>query len=196
MGRDCAPGEAKAQPQDGRVEVSYVGGFAVEGCRGRCAKVRKAEVLMAGLRHLGRQVFGVVATGLLLSGGAARADAPAVTIETPWVRFLLPSIPAAAYMTLRNGGDTDMLLTGAATPACGMLMLHKSQDNSGMSMMMDVTTITIPAHGAVTLAPGGYHLMCMQPRMKVGDTVHLTLTFADGATVAATAEVYGAQSGP
>jgi copper(I)-binding protein len=89
-----------------------------------------------------------------------------------------------------------MLLTGAATPACGMLMLHKSQDNSGMSMMMDVTTITIPAHGAVTLAPGGYHLMCMQPRMKVGDTVHLTLTFADGATVAATAEVYGAQSGP
>ncbi len=151
---------------------------------------------MAGLRHLGRQVFGVVATGLLLSGGAARADAPAVTIETPWVRFLLPSIPAAAYMTLRNGGDTDMLLTGAATPACGMLMLHKSQDNSGMSMMMEVGTITVPAHGAVTLAPGGYHLMCMQPKMQRGGKVPVTLKFADGSIVLLVLPVYGPAGPP
>jgi copper(I)-binding protein len=148
------------------------------------------------LRDFLRRVFILAAGCVGLSGGAAPAAAPGVTVEKPWLRFLLPSLPAAAYMSLRNAGAADVVLTAAASPACGMLMLHKSEDDSGMSMMMDVTTITIPAHGAVTLAPGGYHLMCMQPRMKVGDTVHLTLTFADGATVAATAEVYGAQSGP
>lgn len=143
-----------------------------------------------------RRVFPLAAAGLLLSGHAAPAAAPGVTVEKPWLRFLLPSLPAAAYMTLHNTGDADVVLTAAASPACGMLMLHESKDDSGMSMMMDVSTITIQAHGAVTLAPGGYHLMCMQPKMKVGDIVHLTLTFADGAKIATTAEVYGAQSGP
>jgi len=149
---------------------------------------------MAVLQNSLKPVLALAA--LLLATPPAEADSPAVTIEKPWVRYLLPSIPAAAYMTLHNDSATDVVLTRAASPACGMLMLHKSQDDSGMAMMMDVGTITIPAHGAVIFAPGGYHLMCMQPAMKVGDTVHLTLTFQNGATLTTTAAVYGAQNGP
>jgi copper(I)-binding protein len=125
----------------------------------------------------------------------AAAD-PAVSVNKPWVRYLLPSVPAAAYMNVQNNSDSPATLTAAASPACGMLMLHKSEDSSGMSMMMDVPSITIPAHGSVTLAPGGYHLMCMQPDMKVGDTVKLTLTFQNGAKLDVSAPVYGAQSSP
>jgi copper(I)-binding protein len=119
-----------------------------------------------------------------------------ITISKPWMRYLLPSIPAAGYMVITNRGDAPVTLTGAASPACGMLMLHESTETSGMAMMMAVPTITIPAGGSVSLAPGGYHLMCMAPVMKVGDQVPVTLTFADGAKHAATLPVYGAQTQP
>ncbi|MDR3520515.1 MAG: copper chaperone PCu(A)C [Acidocella sp.] len=133
---------------------------------------------------------------LVLLPVAARAATPELTVEKPWMRYLLPSIPAAGYMELQNPGAADVVITGAASPACGMLMLHKSTDTSGMAMMMDVPSITVPAHGSVTLAPGGYHLMCMQPAMKLGDNVPVTLSLQDGSTVSASLPVYGAQSSP
>jgi copper(I)-binding protein len=124
------------------------------------------------------------------------AAAQPLTVAKAWVRYLLPTIPAAGYMTIKNNGATDAVLVAAASPACGMLMLHESQDNSGMSMMMDVPKITIPAHGSVTFAPGGYHLMCMSPSMAIGDRVRMTLSFQNGETLSVTAPVYGAQTAP
>ena len=128
-----------------------------------------------------------------LTAGAAPAG---VTVQKPWIRYLLPSIPAAGYMVLTNSGNSDAVLTQAASPACGMLMLHKSEDDSGMAMMMDVPNVTVPAHGSVTFAPGGFHLMCMQPSMKIGDKIPVTLTFQDGSTLATVMPVYGAQNAP
>ncbi|MDE8348573.1 MAG: copper chaperone PCu(A)C [Acidocella sp.] len=126
----------------------------------------------------------------------AQAATPELIVVKPWMRYLLASIPAAGYMELQNPGAADVVITGAASSACGMLMLHKSSDTSGMAMMMDVQSITVPAHGSVTLAPGGYHLMCMQPAMKPGDKVALTLSLQNGGTVAAVLPVYGAQNAP
>jgi copper(I)-binding protein len=130
---------------------------------------------------------------LLLPAAAQAGD---VTVAKPWMRYLLPSIPAAGYMVLQNNGDAPAVLTGASSPACGSLMLHQSQDDSGMATMMMVRRIAIPAHGSVSLAPGGYHMMCMDPKMKVGDSVPVTLTLQDGTTIAAVMPVYGAQSAP
>ncbi len=143
-----------------------------------------------------QQILSLVLACLLAMLRLAQAASPTVTVEKPWMRYLLPSLPAAGYMTLTNSGNTDAVLTGAASPACGMLMLHKSQDDSGMAMMMNLQTITIPANGSVTFAPGGYHLMCMQPKMKIGDQLPITLNFQDGSSLTATMPVYGAQSAP
>ncbi len=99
-------------------------------------------------------------------------------------------------MVLENPGDVDVVVTGATSPACGMLMLHESKDDSGMAMMMDVPSITVKAHGSVTFAPGGYHLMCMQPVMKIGDKVRVVLNLQGGGTVDAMVPVYGAQTSP
>ena len=131
-----------------------------------------------------------------VSSPMAWAATSSVTVEKPWIRYLLPNIPAAGYMMLQNTGDNAAVLTAAASPACGMLMLHESQDDSGMAMMMDVPSVTIPAHGSISFAPGGFHLMCMQPRMKVGDNVPVTLSFQDGSTLGAILPVYGAQTAP
>jgi len=177
---------------------------------GKVCGEAEAAVCGEGLT-MRRLVFGVL-LGLLLPlaapaqmsmpmGGTmnvpmtAPANAP-VGVDKPWMRYLLPNIPAAAYMQLYNKGAAPEVLTSAASPACGMVMLHESQDDSGMAMMMDVPDLTIPAGGSVALAPGGYHLMCMNPVMKTGTLVTVTLRFQGGATLPVTMPVYGPAGAP
>jgi hypothetical protein len=99
-------------------------------------------------------------------------------------------------MTLQNASDRAVVLTKAASPACGMLMAHKTEDKGGMATMAPVQSITVPAHGTFAFAPGGYHLMCMQPQMKPGEAVSVTLTFADGQLVVASFDVHGVKYKP
>ena len=124
------------------------------------------------------------------------AAAAGVSVAHPWMRYLLPNLPAAGYMVLSNSGDDDAMLTGAASPDCGMLSLHESKDDSGMAMMMNERSIRVPAHGSVNFAPGGFHLMCMQPRMRVGGAVPVTLIFQDGRRLTIEMPVYGPDSAP
>lgn len=128
----------------------------------------------------------IVAAGLLstlVATGTALA-AP-IAITGGWMRALPGNLPAGGYFTLKNGSEKAITLTGAESPACGMLMLHKSEEMSGMSSMSDVESIDIPAGSTVNFAPGGYHLMCMDPVLKQGTTVTVTLQFAGGAKIAA-----------
>jgi periplasmic copper chaperone A len=55
-----------------------------------------------------------------------------------------------------------------------------------MSSMSSVAQIDILAGGTLSFAPGGYHLMCMNPTalMKQGSSVPVTLDFADGSKIA------------
>lgn len=129
---------------------------------------------------------------MLLTGTAA--SAAGLTIEKPWMRLIVKARPAAGYFTVMNDTDTSVALTGAASPACGMLMLHQSVEENGVGKMLPVKSVTVPAHGRISFAPGGYHLMCMQPQssMGVGKSVPVTLKFAHGQTLTADFPVKGA----
>jgi copper(I)-binding protein len=119
---------------------------------------------------------------------AAPACAGDLTIGDAWFRALPANLPSGGYFTLHNGGAAAVSLAGASSPACGMLMLHKTDDMNGMSSMSDVARIPVAAGGTLTFAPGGYHLMCMSPTaaMKPGAKVAVTLEFAGGAKLRAT----------
>jgi periplasmic copper chaperone A len=139
----------------------------------------------------------LVAVGLaLMPGLAAASSATDVTVQQPWVRYLLPSVPAGGYLVLVNNTDTPATLTGASSPDCASLMLHQSMNMGGTSMMMPVESVPVPAHGQAELVEGGYHLMCMAPKMKAGDKIAITLNFADGSHLAVIAPVYGAVGAP
>jgi copper(I)-binding protein len=129
----------------------------------------------------------------LASPAMAFAGASELIVQDGWMRMLIPSRPAAGYFTLRNDGDAARTLVGASSPACGMLMLHRSVHQGGQDRMEMVKSVDVPAHGAVSFAPGGYHLMCTSPKASVrpGGSVPVTLRFADGATVEATFAVKG-----
>jgi copper(I)-binding protein len=123
---------------------------------------------------------------LLAVLAAAPAWAGQVTVSNAWFRSLPGSLPAGGYFTLHNAGASALQLTGAESSACGMLMLHRSTSMNGMSKMEDVTSVPVPAGGSISFAPGGYHLMCMDPAaaMKPGGHVPVTLDFADGSKIA------------
>jgi copper(I)-binding protein len=136
---------------------------------------------------------GALALFLLTVAPLTAVAAGAISVEKPWMRFIIKARPAAGYMTLRNSGDTPVALISASSPACGMLMLHQSKEVNGIEKMLPVKSVTVPAHGDVSFAPGGYHLMCMKPQaaMQVGHSVPVTLKFADGETVSAQYPVKG-----
>jgi copper(I)-binding protein len=52
---------------------------------------------------------------------------------------------------------------------------------------MDMPAVAVPAGGEVEFAPGGLHLMCMNPRamLRAGSTVPVTLQFSDGTSLPA-----------
>jgi len=126
-----------------------------------------------------------IALGSLLL--SAPAHAAEVTVTDGWIRALPGHLPAAGYFVLRNVGSRDLFLTGASSPVCGMLMLHKSSSDNGMANMTDMDDVAIPAGGSVTFAPGGLHLMCVDPKpLKLGSGVPVTLQFSTGKNVTAT----------
>jgi len=134
------------------------------------------------------KAFAVVACcSVLAAAGGAQAAGSAVRVSDAWMRLIIPARPAAGYFTLGNDGATPLVLVGAASPGCGMLMLHRSDNAGGVEQMAMVPSIPVPAHGSVAFAPGGYHLMCLSPApsLRHGTTVPVTLKFADGDSVTA-----------
>ena len=118
---------------------------------------------------------------------AGSAEAAQIAIANAWFRWLPAHLPAAGYFDLHNGRAKPIALTGADSPDCGALMLHKSDQKSGVDTMSDVSSVDIPAGGTLKFAPGGYHLMCMDPGpvLKPGATVTVRLHLANGATIPA-----------
>lgn len=123
--------------------------------------------------------------GLLCAGGAYAAQADHVRASDAWIRVMPAGLPAGGYVTLRNDGGEPAVLQGASSATYGSVMLHQSSTETGMGRMRMVDRLEIPAQGQVALAPGGYHLMLMNAKAAVqpGQTVRVTLRFADGSSL-------------
>jgi periplasmic copper chaperone A len=141
-----------------------------------------------------RALFVLCAVCAVLAGGAPGVGAAGLALSNPWFRLVLPSLPAAGYFTLLNPTGSARTLVGAASPGCGMLMLHRSLSEHGEERMVMVERVAVPAYGKVSFAPDGYHLMCMSPtaQMRPGQSVPVTLRFADGTSLTATFPVRNA----
>jgi copper(I)-binding protein len=138
-------------------------------------------------------VLAAAILAVVLNAPAASAADGSIRIEKPWMRFIIKARPAAGYFMLHNDGDAAVTLTGAASSACGMVMLHQTKEMNGVEKMLPVKSVTVPAHGKIGFQPGGYHLMCMKPQstMIIGASVPVTLKFASGKTVTAPFPVKG-----
>jgi copper(I)-binding protein len=128
----------------------------------------------------------------ILLASSVTAQAAPFEVSGAWFRALPGKAPAGGYFTVQNNTGRDVTITGASSDACGMLMIHQSSNKGGMSGMMMMDEVKVPAGGKVAFAPGGYHLMCEQPKMKIGGKVPVTLHFAGGNSATVAFEVRGA----
>lgn len=135
------------------------------------------------------------------SSGAAKASTPAASgpkLSVSGAYIPMPSLPdmAAGYFVLRNDGDRAATLIAVSSPQAQSVSMHRST----ASTMVDLPTVQVPPHGAVTFARGGRHLMLMglHPAPKVGALVQLNLRFDDAppVTVEATVQPLTYQPGP
>ena len=121
---------------------------------------------------------------VFLTAMTAAANAAPFDITDAWFRSLPGKLPAGGYFTVQNNTGREVAITGASSEACGMLMIHQSSNKGGMSGMSMMEKVVVPVGGIVRFAPGGTHLMCEQPKMKIGAKVPVLLHLSDGSAVA------------
>jgi len=133
------------------------------------------------------------ATATAASATTETATANPMTPSAAWARATAPGIVTGAiYLTITNTGDIPDDLLSASSPAAATVELHRHLMRADGSMaMVHVEKLAIPAHGNITCAPGGYHLMLFnlaQP-LVAGTHIPLLLTFAHAGTVTTSAVV-------
>jgi copper(I)-binding protein len=97
----------------------------------------------------------------------------------------------AAYMILRNSGDTADRLVKAESDVADAVELHKTTMEGNMMMMAPVENIEIPAKSQAELKPGGFHVMLigLKRELKAGEKIKLKLQFEKAGMQEVEAEV-------
>ena len=117
-----------------------------------------------------------------------------IVIEKPWARATPKGTEVGgAYLTIQNKGATADRLTGGSADFA-TVEIHETKSENGVMEMREVAGgLNIAAHGAVQLAPGGYHIMfthLAHPLTK-GDTIKATLNFEHAGAVPVDFKVLG-----
>jgi copper(I)-binding protein len=85
-------------------------------------------------------------------------------------------------MEISNHSDGNIKLLSANTKDYKRLELHKTVFQGGMMKMIKQDFMSIPAHSKLTLKPGSWHIMMIQPKKvpREGDSVVIKLVFDNG----------------
>lgn len=122
-----------------------------------------------------------IVLGLLCCVGSVMASV--LTVEDVYVREVVPgSSNTAAFMTLSNQSDKDIVITGAWSRIAKKVELHGHTMYHGMMKMEPVSQIVVKANSKIVLKPGGLHVMFLQlvEQLKEGETVDFILLLSDG----------------
>lgn len=111
------------------------------------------------------------------------ALADTVKVDAPWVRATAPGQKVAGgFMTLT--ADADMVLVGGSSPVSKHFELHYMKMENGVMEMRQMKEIPLPKGKAVSLEPGGLHVMFIDLKQPIreGRKVPMTLVVkgADG----------------
>ena len=139
-----------------------------------------------------RVLFSVVMLGMAM---VACAGQPPVSVSDARIRWLPGDLPMAGYFVITSQASGPLRLVGAASPAFGGVMVHRSLEKDGMARMEHVDGVDLAPGQPVAFAPGGYHLMLMNRTrdLHTGEEVPVTLQFGDGQTLVVSFRVTGVQ---
>ncbi|MFM5950555.1 MAG: copper chaperone PCu(A)C [Novosphingobium sp.] len=126
--------------------------------------------------------------------GAKQAEKPEATkapegkpgISVADGKLILPAVsgnPGAAYFALDNQSANTVSIAAIAIAGVGKTEVHQTMGGS----MKPVDRIDVEPKITLKFEQGGLHVMAfdVEPRLEVGQTTELTITFADGDKVSA-----------
>ena len=119
---------------------------------------------------------------LLILPGRAFAE---LDISDAWIKNLPPTIPVrAGYMTIHNAQTRTLSIVAMHSDAFTSIEIHQTIEQDGLMRMQPVPNLTIEPDSSVQLAPGGLHLMMMNPikPTKPGDRLVIVIELDDGST--------------
>lgn|SRR5690606_13886693 len=139
-----------------------------------------------------------LAGGLLVSSWMTAAAAQDIYVEDAWARASIGHVAnSAAYLSLKNSGETPVRLVAVESPAAERSELHDHVMENDIARMIQVEAIEIEAGEEVALEPSGLHIMLIGLRepLHPGDHVPLTLYFEEGESLEVEAEVRALRAG-
>lgn len=98
---------------------------------------------------------------------------------------------SGGYLTITNHAATDDRLVAVTSPRAGRTEVHEMAMDGPVMQMRAIAALPVGAGQAVTLAPGGLHIMFLdvaQP-FAVGETIPVQLTFEHAGVIEATLTV-------
>lgn len=116
-------------------------------------------------------------------------------VHDGWIRMPPADLPMmAGYARIENPCREPATIVSADSAAFADTSLHETRVEGGISRMRATPALRIPARGSAALAPGGSHLMLMQPHapLHAGQRVAIEFILQDGRRVRGDFEVRAA----
>ena len=127
-----------------------------------------------------------------LTFAAAASEEAGVSVRDAWVRESPPGVAMmAGYMALRNNTSRSHVLVAARSSDFETVTIHRTIAKDGMAGMVHASQIELTPNASLIFAPGGYHLMLMNPKrtLRAGDPVVINLEFRGGLVLPVAFEV-------
>jgi len=121
---------------------------------------------------------------ILLTAGLVSARE--ITVKNAWIREAPPTAQRlAAYMVIENNSKHAIALNSASSPDFRIVEIHRTKMDNGIAHMIKQAHVQILPGESLTLEPGSYHLMLMQPlrALRAGDSVILSLHFDNSSPI-------------
>lgn len=129
---------------------------------------------------------------------AAETAHSTIQVSTAWSRELPPTAAVgAAFLSVENHSDQPDRLISANSSIADITELHAHIHEGDVMRMVKVETIEVPAHGKLTLEPGGYHVMLIDLKkpLVAGEQLPLTLQFEHGGQVDVIVDIKSSDAG-
>ena len=123
-----------------------------------------------------------MAAAMLIIFSASGGYAGDITVDDPFARASAGAVKVGAvFMTLKNSGPAADALVAVESPVAARAELHTHIEEGDIIRMRPVEAIDVPPGEAVSLRPGGQHVMLIDLRqpLKQGEVFPLTLTLAN-----------------
>ena len=120
----------------------------------------------------------MIVAGSMIGSGIFIVSAD-ITRNVGSAGWLIVAWLLTGFMTIT--APVDMQLVGIASPVADVAEVHEMRMEGDVMRMRAIPALALPAGKAVTLAPGGYHLMLqdLKAPLLAGSTVAVTLQLQD-----------------